>query len=148
MREQPHEEPVVVTREVDLEVPADELWQLVADGERWAEWLTDRAEVVVEPASRGVVVDDDGIERQVAIDAVVPGERVQFTWWPSDRPGDASSVELVVAPSPIAPDRSRLSVVEIHASTAVAATARSLRWDVRLMLFVVRLDAVSLARRS
>jgi uncharacterized protein YndB with AHSA1/START domain len=141
------DDPVVITRDLHLDVPADELWRLVSDGERWAEWLTDRADVVVEP-SRGGTVVDDGVERQVAIEAVDEGERVRFAWWPSDRPDEGSIVELVVAPVPsVDGDRSRLSVVETYACASVARP-ESRRWDVRLMLFVLRLDAVALARRA
>ncbi|MBI5089313.1 MAG: SRPBCC family protein [Actinobacteria bacterium] len=148
MSEPVSDDPVVITRDVDLDVPADELWQLVADGERWTEWLTEESEVVVQPAQHGTVVDDDGIERQVTIESVVPGERVRFAWWPSDRPDESSTVELVVAPLPwIDGDRSRLSVIETYARASATST-RPRRWDVRLMLFALRLDAVALARRA
>jgi uncharacterized protein YndB with AHSA1/START domain len=142
------DDPLVITRDLELDVPADELWPLVADGERWADWLADRSDVVVEPARRGVVVDDDGVERQVAIEAVVDGERVRLAWWPTDRPDEGSTVELAVAPLPSSGgDRSRLSVIETYARASAALPAVS-RWDVRLMLFALRLDGVALARRA
>lgn len=140
------DEPIVITRDLDLDVPADELWQLVADGSRWAEWLTDAADVVVEPSRSGTVVDDDGVERRVSIHSIVPGERVRFAWWPSDHPDESSMVELVVAPLPaVGGERSRLSVIETYA-TASIATAAPAAWNLRLMLLVLCIDAVALAR--
>jgi uncharacterized protein YndB with AHSA1/START domain len=148
MSEHLTDDPLVITRDLELDVPPDELWPLVADGDRWADWLAERSDVVVEPARQGIVVDDDGVERQVAIEAVVDGERVRFAWWPTDRPDEGSTVELVVAPLPSSGgDRSRLSVIEIYAQASAPAAPVS-RWDVRLMLFVLRLDAVALARRA
>ncbi|MGD9998315.1 MAG: SRPBCC domain-containing protein [Ilumatobacteraceae bacterium] len=148
MSEATTDDQVVITRDLDLDVPTDELWPLVADGERWAEWLTEQSDVVVEPTRGGTVIDDDGVERQVAIEAVIDGERVRFAWWPSDRPDEGSTVELVIAPVPSDEGhRSRLSVIETYArASASRPTAR--RWDVRLMLFVLRFDAVTLARRT
>lgn len=90
-------EPTVVTRLVPLDRPADELWSMVGDGERWADWMVDDARVVVEAGEEGVV-RDDGIERHVAIRHVEAGRVVRFDWWPTGQPGDASTVELVVQP--------------------------------------------------
>jgi uncharacterized protein YndB with AHSA1/START domain len=149
----PTDEPIVITRDLELDVSSDELWQLVADGDRWAEWLTDTSDVVVEPTRGGSVVDEDGVERQVIIHSVVPGQRVRFAWWPSDRPGESSMVELTVAPvvpQPGTPasDRSRLSVIETYATAPgpAAAIAAATAWDLRLMLMVLCLDAVALVR--
>ena len=157
-------EPVVISRVVDLDVSTDELWTMVADGDRWSDWLAERSDVIVEPDRSGVVVDDDGIERGVAIHSVVPGERVRFAWWPTDRPGESSMVELVVLPGGDS-GRSRLSITEIYAagagapsigatsawtaaSSASASSARAANsaWDLRLMLLVLCLDAVALVR--
>jgi uncharacterized protein YndB with AHSA1/START domain len=145
------DEPIVITRDLDLDVSVDELWQLVADGERWAEWLTDASDVVVQPAGHGTVVDEDGTERSVTVHSVVPGHSVRFAWWPSDRPGESSLVELVVAPAPSTDgDRSRLTVTETYAtssaSTAAMAIVAGTAWDLRLMLMVLSLDTVALAR--
>ena len=145
------DEPIVITRDLELDVTSDELWQLVADGERWADWLTDAADVVVEPARQGTVIDEDGVERRVSIHSVVPGHSVRFAWWPSDRPGESSMVELVVAP--VAPqqggagERSRLSIIETYAATGpISGAVSSTAWDLRLMLLVLCLDAVALVR--
>jgi uncharacterized protein YndB with AHSA1/START domain len=140
-------EPIVLTREVELDLPADDLWRLISDGDRWSEWLTDQADVVVEPQRSGTVVDD-GVERRVTIHSVVPGERVRFAWWPSDRPDESSVVELVVGPSGTG-GRSRLSVIETYAAstpTTASASAKGDAWDTRLMMLALCIDAVSFAR--
>ena len=121
-----------ITRTVDPDLPSDELWLLVGDGEGWAAWLVDDADVVVEAGADGTVVDDDE-RRRVHVDHVEPQERVVFTWWPEDRPGTASTVELVVVPG-------RLLITETHRDAPVASTA--VRWDVRaVMLWAQALHA-------
>jgi uncharacterized protein YndB with AHSA1/START domain len=150
-------EPVVISRVVDLEVSTDELWNMVADGDRWGDWLAERSDVIVEPDQEGVVIDDDGVERSVAIHSVVPGERVRFAWWPTDRPGESSMVELLVLPTDHGAG-SRLSITEIYAvgptassvgassTSALSTCAAKSAWDLRLMLLVLCLDAVALVR--
>ena len=51
------DEPLIVSRDIDLDLPADELWSLIADGEGWETWLVDEAEVAVETGATGVVRD-------------------------------------------------------------------------------------------
>src|SRR4051794_27506276 len=115
-----------ITRTVDTDLDAEQLWDLVADGDAWARWMVDQADVEVRPGGAGTVVDD-GVERAVRIDRL--GDReVAFTWWPQDRPDLVSTVELVVLP---AAGGSRLHVTEISARATTAAPAA---WDVRLML--------------
>ncbi len=76
-----------ITRTVETDLTPDELWSLVGDGEGWAAWLVDDADIDVEPGATGTVVDDDEA-RDVRIDRVDPHERVTFTWWPpGGRPG-------------------------------------------------------------
>ncbi|MEZ5219307.1 MAG: SRPBCC family protein [Ilumatobacteraceae bacterium] len=104
-------------RRLDLDLSPDELWELVGDGDRWPDWLVHESEVEVAPGSGGQVVDDEGIERTVELDEVVPGEAVRFRWWPSDSPAEESSVELVVAPWG---DGSRLTVRESRPGLAAA----------------------------
>jgi hypothetical protein len=120
------DEPLIVRRDIDLDLPAEELWTLVAGG--WEQWLVDTADVNVEPGGGGVVRDDEE-DREVRIAEVVDGERVSFEWWPAERPQDRSAVELVVLPTP---GGAVLRVTEsfpppLRAQARVAAT----RWEVR-----------------
>ena len=123
-----------ITRTVDTDLDVDELWSLVADGDGWASWMVDEADVEVAPGSAGTVVDD-GVARTVRIDEL-DEHRLTFTWWPEARPELVSAVELVVLP---AVNGSQLHVTE----TALSASAmRPIAWDVRLMLLVAQALAV------
>lgn len=103
-----------ITRTVDTDLDVDELWTLVADGEAWASWMVDEADVDVAPGSAGTVVDN-GVARRVRIDDL-DERRVAFTWWPEARPELVSAVELVVLP---AVGGSQLRVTEISLSASV-----------------------------
>ena len=123
-----------ITRTVDTDLDVDELWTKVADGEAWAGWMVDEADVDVAPGSAGTVVDD-GVTRRVRIDEL-DDHRVAFTWWPEARPELVSAVELVVLP---AVGGSQLRVTEISLSASALPTAA---WDVRIMLLVAQALAV------
>ena len=127
------EQPTVVTRTVELEMSPEDLWSLVGDGEQWSDWMVDESAVEVVPEGEGRV-HDDGIDRGVRITEVVEGERVQFDWWPTDRPDSVSTVELVVMP------RESGAVLHIaetfppprHVDTVMSSAATaSDAWDVR-----------------
>jgi uncharacterized protein YndB with AHSA1/START domain len=122
--------PLIVSRDIDLDVSAGELWSLIADGAGWESWLVDEAEVTVETGATGVV-RDHGETREVRLDDVVAGERVSFEWWPAGRPSEASAVELVVAPAPLG---AVLHVTETFPPGSMAqASAASFTWEVRAL---------------
>jgi uncharacterized protein YndB with AHSA1/START domain len=123
-----------ITRTVDTDLEVEQLWSLVADGDGWASWMVDEADVEVAPGSAGTVVDD-GVARTVRIDEL-DEHRLTFTWWPEARPELVSAVELVVLP---AVGGSRLQVTEIALS---ASAVWPIAWDVRLMLLVAQTLAV------
>ncbi len=123
-----------ITRTVDTDLDVADLWTMVADGEAWATWMVDEADVEVAPGSNGTVVDD-GVARRVRIDEL-DDRRVAFTWWPEARPELVSAVELVVLP---AVGGSQLRVTEISLSASVPAASA---WDVRMMLLVAQALAV------
>ena len=108
-----------ITRTVETDLAPDELWSLVGDGDGWAAWLVDDADIDVEPGATGTVVDDDEA-RDVRIDHVDSHERVTFTWWPQGQADQASTVELVVIPG-------RLLITETYCASAI-------RWDVRALV--------------
>jgi uncharacterized protein YndB with AHSA1/START domain len=122
------DEPLIVSRDIDLDLPAAELWSLIADDDGWARWLVDEAEITVETGATGVV-RDDGQEREVHIETVVDGERVSFLWWPADQPADASAVELVVVE---APETTVLHITETFPPRMLASAA-AFRWEVRAL---------------
>ncbi|MCU1344239.1 MAG: hypothetical protein JWL70_505 [Acidimicrobiia bacterium] len=116
-----------ITREIDLDMGVEELWPLVGEGERWADWLVEAGVVDVVDGGQGEVVDDDGTERHVLVERVEPGRAVRFAWWPTDGPDLVSTVELVVV---ALPEGSRLRVTEVLASVAMASETQ---WDRRTL---------------
>ena len=122
-----------ITRTVETDLEVEDLWSLVSDGDAWAEWMVDGADIDVDPGALGTVVDD-GVARDVRIDRVEPSRSVAFTWWPQARPDQTSTVELVVVP---ARTGSRLHVTETYAASP-CAVGLGCRWDVRAMLLAAR----------
>lgn len=98
-----------VDRTVDLDVGSDELWRLVSTAEGWSRWLTDTADLDVEPGAVGDVTEGD-VVRRVRVDHVQPGRRVGFTWWSDDDPSDAATVELRI--EDVSVSARRLHIVE------------------------------------
>jgi uncharacterized protein YndB with AHSA1/START domain len=84
-----------LTRRIELDVPAEEVWPLLAEPEGWRRWLADDADVDLRPGGRGRVVED-GVARRVEIDTVDAPRRVAFRWWPEDDESDESRVEVVL----------------------------------------------------
>ena len=119
---------LTITRDIELDLSEQELWELIGNGEAWSQWMTEASDVVVAPGGTGEIVDD-GERRFVRVDDVVPGRRVSYRWWPAAEPDAVSSVDLVVVPRP---GGSTLRVREtIQASSAAAA---ALRWEVRAIV--------------
>lgn len=53
-----------VERTVEIEAPADEVWEALTDDARLAEWL-----------------DDGGAHRRGGVEESIPGERLTFRWY-------------------------------------------------------------------
>jgi hypothetical protein len=124
-------EETAVRRDIDVPLPLDDVWPLVAGGDGWTEWLVEEADVAVEPGAAGTVVDD-GARRELRVDEVVAGERVAWTWWPAGRPADASRVELVVIPA------------ADHTLVRITETSPASRWDRRArLLAAARVSALA-----
>lgn len=126
-----------VTRHVELDLSEEELWPLIADGRRWAEWLVDESAVEVGPGADGTVVDD-GEHRDVRVHTVEHGRRVVFEWWTDD---ERSEVAIEVVPGD---DRTGLRITETFACAGAASARASIAWDVRLL--VLCLGTAALAR--
>jgi uncharacterized protein YndB with AHSA1/START domain len=89
-----------VTRSVEVEADTDEVWSTVSDPELRSLWLD----------------DDDARSRALRLDEVDDGRRLVWTWWrPGDEP-DASTVEIVLAPTV---GGTRVTVTETQASAGV-----------------------------
>jgi uncharacterized protein YndB with AHSA1/START domain len=95
-----------VTRSVEVDAGADEVWSAITDPDQRSLWLD----------------DDDARARELRVDRVDDGRRLVWTWWrPGDEPG-ASRVEIVVAPTT---DGTRVVVTETLADVPVRARADS-----------------------
>jgi len=122
------DQPIAVTRDLELDMSPDELWSLVGDGDRWPEWMVDQATVEVAPG-RGGTVHDRGVDRDVFVREVAEGERVAFDWWERARPDVISTVELVVAPTATG---AGLRIIETFPAAPAVVTARAdAAWSVR-----------------
>jgi uncharacterized protein YndB with AHSA1/START domain len=146
-------EPVVLTRDVLLDMPVDDLWRLVAEPDGLRLWLGDSVELDVRPGGVGTVrdrghVDDeshadgdgnaagegegdgdgDGIVlRHVRVDRVEPAHELAFTWWRTDDPDTASQASQVVFQLTAVPGGSHLLITETLLGpvppTGITATA-------------------------
>jgi uncharacterized protein YndB with AHSA1/START domain len=140
-------DPTTITRQIDLDTPADVLWDLVSDPDEMANWLGDRVDVDVRNGGEGTVVDD-GIVRHVVIEEVLEARELSFTWWEPEDRSRASRVVFTVDPHG---SGSRLTISETlhHQSPRLSARASavftaSARWEVRaLALWACTVAAVS-----
>ncbi len=114
-----------VEREIDLPLPADDAWELLAEPELLEGWLAPDVDLVPEPGTPLHVREDDGTERIGVVEEVSPGERLAFSWWPLDDPRRESRVELVLVGIPTG---TRLRVTE----TLTAGPTATARWAGRL----------------
>jgi uncharacterized protein YndB with AHSA1/START domain len=96
-----------ITREIELDATADEVWRLLSDVEELAGWIGDEI--------RTADIDRDAGERRLA-----------WTWAPD---GVATSVEVELTESG---DRSLLRIVERGPFAAARACSLGDAWDDRL----------------
>jgi len=127
-------DPTTITRHVDLDIPADELWHLVSAPDQMATWLGDSVELDLRPGGTGTVVDD-GVVRHVQIEEVSETRRLSFTWWESDDRSTESRVVFAIGTT--ADGRSRLTITETLRDQSpglfACASAGKLRWEVRVL---------------
>src|ERR687897_484924 len=84
---------VEVTRSVELEAAADDVWAAITYPDLRARWLD----------------DDDAQARTVRLDEVDADRRLVWTWWRPDDESGASTVEIVLTPTAVG---TRLVVTE------------------------------------
>lgn len=126
----------------ELDLPADELWRLIATAEGWSEWLVDEADVEVREGGEGEVTDD-GERRTVRIEHVRPGVGITFVWSSGD---DVSRVELRIDETDQGRRVLRITEVPIAscAECPVRDQARASRWELRACLLCLAARATSL----
>ena len=136
-------EEVSITRSVDLEAPAEDVWRALTDPDLLADWLDGDVDLDVRPGGGGTIVEPDGVVRRARVDEVVPARRLSLRWWPEDGDGPASTVRLDLEPTD--GGRTRLVVTETllapvpGRAAPVASAALDVRWGVRFLLLGCRL---------
>ena len=134
-----------IERQVTLPVDLEGAWELLTRPEDLAAWLG--AEVVLDPTpgAAGRVVDDDGAERRLVVDAAEPSRRLAWRWWSDDAPEEASRVEISLAP---VEGGKAVRVVEelVGATPAARASARD-AWS-HLLLHLEALLLIAAAVRG
>ncbi len=103
--------------EVDLATTVEETWELITDPDALGEWLGGVVDVDPAEGAEGTIwfppqpgtstSTDEPNPAFVAVERVVPGERLTFRWATSSRP--PTQVDFVVEP---VADRSRLVITE------------------------------------
>ena len=122
----------VIRRNVDLDVSAEQLWQLVSDPERLAEWLGEAVDIDLQPGGTGTITDD-GVLKFVHVDRVDVGTQLSFSWWEPDQPQHTAQVVFDIAP--LAGGGSRLRITEtmsLGTTASITTTARQARWEARV----------------
>jgi uncharacterized protein YndB with AHSA1/START domain len=117
------QEDAEVTRAVEVEAGADQVWELLADPELRGAWLD----------------DDDALDREVRIDDARPGESLTWTWWRPDDEQGASQVAVVL--TELATGGTRIAVTErlvagpvVHVSASAGVRVGfPTVWDRRLL---------------
>jgi uncharacterized protein YndB with AHSA1/START domain len=126
-----------ITRTVELDAPAGDVWRAMTEPGLLGEWLDSVVELDVRPGGDGVLVEPDGAVRRARVDEVQPERRLALRWWPEDGSGPPSTVELELEATT---GGTRLVVTETlapgapSAAPVASAAGGADRWGVRFLL--------------
>ena len=129
-----------IQREIDLDLPVEELWALIATAEGWRQWIVDEAQLELVTGAEGMVIDD-GARRAVLVQDVVAGRSVTFHWSQTGRSDDLSRVTLEIVER--ADGRRAIKVTEQWLSPSQCADCplrAGERWDLRACVVCLLAD--------
>lgn len=113
---------LVIERSIELDLPSDQLWNLVSTPEGWRRWLVDSGDVEVREGGEGRVTDGD-VDREVRIGTVDHSRGVTFTWWDREDPSTVSEVRIAIVHRD--DGVTEIAITERIPSLVVAASAMS-----------------------
>ena len=82
-----------VTREIEVDAPAEEVWRSLTDPELLAGWLADDATLELTPGGELAMRTPDGEERTGWVEQADPPRWLSF-WWRRGDSGETTRVEL------------------------------------------------------
>jgi len=121
-----------VIREVELEAPLADVWELLTDDDELSAWLGDAATFDPQPGGAGTF-EEDGRLRRAVVEEVDTGRRLAFRWWLD---GDEESASRVAFTLTETDDGTRLTVTETFEAEASArdrSNAAAVAWASRLL---------------
>ncbi len=129
-----------IERTADLDLDAEQLWELISSADGWSSWLVDEADVVIAAEAVGSAVED-GVTRQVRIDSVTEGRGIAFSWWNRNDPSSASFVQLDIVELPDGHSqlhireqfRGASATISMSRSMSRSMSSAAVSWDVRLV---------------
>jgi uncharacterized protein YndB with AHSA1/START domain len=116
-----------VTRQVELEISPEALWEAISDREALATWLGDDVEIDLRPGGTGHVIDEH-TTRLLTVDTVEHGRAWSFEWHVGDEPVSHVAFEIESTDD----GGSRLTITETLGATASAE--HGFRWDLCALL--------------
>jgi uncharacterized protein YndB with AHSA1/START domain len=101
---------VHVQRSIDLDAPADQVWDALTEDEALSDWFEADVTLDVVPGGDGRFEQPDGEVRRALVEEVDPGRRLSFRWWvDGDDEGPITSVTFELVPDG---DRTQVVVTE------------------------------------
>src|SRR5919202_399957 len=85
------EETTVLERQLYIPADPSRLWEALTEPRPVSEWFGARVEWDLTPGGAARFVEDDGAVREGRVDAVSPGRRLRFRWWPEGQADQAAS---------------------------------------------------------
>jgi uncharacterized protein YndB with AHSA1/START domain len=86
-----------VTREIELDAPPDEVWEVLTEPEQLEQWFANDVEFDLDRG--GVFRWDDGDERHAVVEEVDAERRLAIRWWDPDGI-EVSEVTFTLEPVP------------------------------------------------